>query len=633
MTKPLKNFDNFKTFYLNSLYQSKPLNIIPINEDDYKIQIKEEVINCINCKVPVNIYGINGGGKSNFIKELLYENTKIVEKQGGYNFKDIAITDIYVIKPKKEKSELEIFRNKRNNIIRSLNTIDDILVIIKLHEMSNSYYLFKLLIEIGIARIQQLNPDEEDKFHKIWKALDQNLKNSNKYFNNNLEMLELTYETFWNLKGTRQILGNLTLIIDDINDADLLLKYSSKISRLLSMLRNYNNGFILVSSFNIKSLYNQKLQFVEGIHEIYYKYHFPLKILEEEVFKFLRIEEQLSASVSNIFDPIKKKMKKKNDIKIDGIASRDVSDSEEYNSCSSKTIDLLDLKEENDFKEEINIKFESNKKASACKQEKSIKKINNNNDHPFYINLNLTNDKNSVPNLLDKKIDKKKDKKKKQKKIISVTDDFIRRSIAFFKLYVYNYNEFLYFFKNYTEYALSKTKKEADQAISQYFRGTYIHFTSQNLDNSSKISPLENFDIYYHLLEKNSEDLRDNLSTCQKLFLYATFLSSKIDEKDDLNLFVDGRSHLAYLNKLKRKKTERSEMSIGSTCRLGVDMITGEISKKQNMLRIIDIYKSLLLKASIKNNFFPKSKIILRNFLVKYCSVLFYENVLFLNLD
>jgi len=563
---------SFKNHYIHSL------GLEPGASD-----MEPELINLINLGIPLNIIGMGGCGKSTLLKRLVETASDQV-----YLLEDETLN-----KQIKEKRKQALRKSKQEHkitaqeVLSNYNTIDKTVILIKLHEFGHTYYLFRILCEIIVTLMVNENThiDYGQKLEVIEEYLEE-LASNNYGFKRNLSFTREIMQTF---KG-RHV---LTLIIDDVNDYQLLLKYSSKINKLFNVFNEMNQGYVLVSCFSIKNLYSLKLNFMSHISEWYFPYHFPNQLLEEEIFNYLKVEE---ISVRNASS-------KK--------AGKEEENDEESGGESSITADfLLELREENENIEKKASNIQLMTKATQDQQNKAT----------------------SIKKAMKSKSKKPKKISQQQIFINSTTEEYIKKSLNYFKVFVFNYNEFLYFYRNYTECLLSLNRKEIDNNIESYFRGTYIHFTTSNIDSTAggKISPLENFDIYIHLLEKNSEDLKLNLSLVQKLFLYSTFLSAHVEPHEDLNVFMDGYNEERVKKRAQRKKIKKlgymSEMSLGSSYKLG---LTGSIKKKQNMMRVMEIFRVLLKKITIPNKrAFPKKYYI--NYLVKGFKLQFYLDIEFL---
>lgn len=573
------SLQNTKNIFKNLYIESK---LKPDSNDD-----KLKIINYINLGIPLNIVGMSGSGKTTFINNLINNHTTELKLD---EYDDILDNE-------EDRIIRKTCRNKREilyNSISSLEIINKTMIVIKLHEILNTYYLFRILLEITLTHclneVKVSGVDDNiyrtpiDIYNERVEILDEEIKqllNSKRCFKKNLNIV----------RNKLKLLNNssrICLIIDDVNDSSLLLKYSDKINKIIEVFNETNQNYVFVSNFPINSLYSTKLSKLV-LREIYLPYVFPYQILETDVFDFLKVDELSLKSLSEA-------RYKEEDFEIDLNNNRDKSKKCKSNSrVSKKTNNSVSNIDNNNSDSYESLSNNEESFANDLILNEDIK-----NSKPGLIINPLTNNNKTRSVKPHKNVNKNKASKKQIKMNVTM-DEFIRKSTEFFKVYVFDYNELMYFFKHYTECILSLRKKEFDNRIESYLKGTYIHFSNQ-LTKENRISHLENYIVYKDLLDKNLEDLKLNLSVVQKLFLISAFLSALVYQEDDLSVFlnqkIDGR---------KKYKKDKYSNDNGKLKKLK-DGETTHITKKQNMSRVLDIFKILYSKSVFKyKRIYPRS--------------------------
>ena len=106
--------------------------------------------------------------------------------------------------------------------------------------------------------------------------------------------------------------------------------------------------------------------------------------------------------------------------------------------------------------------------------------------------------------------------------------------------YIYNYNEFMFYFKNYSEFFINLGQKEFNHHLNMYLVGSCFQFSNivRQIEGDEHIK----FDIYKDLEEHNNLEIVNKLSFNQKVFLMACFIGSKNTETQQIQKYGENNS-------------------------------------------------------------------------------------------
>ena len=133
---------------------------------------------------------------------------------------------------------------------------------------------------------------------------------------------------------------------------------------------------------------------------------------------------------------------------------------------------------------------------------------------------------------------------------------FRETAITNLKQYMFNYNEYIFFFKNYSEFMSSLNLKDFRNHFRLYLTGSCFHFN----DLRSKQCDTNNvkFDIFKDLLEFNKQEMLESLSYTQKVLLVACFLGCVLSPERIMKIFGTEKA----ANLIRNGRTSRNEVSL-----------------------------------------------------------------------
>lgn len=139
------------------------------------------------------------------------------------------------------------------------------------------------------------------------------------------------------------------------------------------------------------------------------------------------------------------------------------------------------------------------------------------------------------------------------------------RAIMNLKFYIYNYNDYIFFFKHYTEFFICLKYKDFNHHFKMYLNGSCFHYS--NLNEKTTKDQNVRFEIFKDLIDRNENYIIGNLSFHQKVFLTMTYIGCILNENDSLfiSLFKKGSKNMKVKMKQKGesiKKNKSEEISL-----------------------------------------------------------------------
>lgn len=467
-------------------------------------KFKARLVCCINEGIPINVYGLSGTGKSEFLNSMIEEYIELSNNR----YKNISKNDIHDnIANNKNKNYYEDnlvslfnFDNLRYNYFNHID-LDSSIVLIDFYDLLNSNNVFELIHEQIInvhsykfylmKSLMKLNFKEEELYtvYNDYTSVPQ----QKQYYKDNIKVL---FERLSFLE-----INCITFIVDNINNISYFNDKIFEFNLFLELIKSFNQGIVLVSSFPINCSYNLNL-LNSTFSLIKFPYIIPRKILEKEVFEVIRYSQE----------------------------------AESYEEESQIIKSIKSYQEDNNFltnNKLINSKYILNKNKNASNKnlrkntintQKSISNKSTNNYNKSTKSIRSSSSVNPKLNL--KKLQLEKNDKVTIFKELAIND---------LRQYMFNYNEFIHFFKYYTELFINFDNKGYKYHLRLFLQGSCFHFSQEKSDKKSDYEV--KFDIYSDLVENNQSEIINNLGLSQKLFLISCFICSRIENLSELSIF------------------------------------------------------------------------------------------------
>lgn len=577
----------------------------------------------------MNLFGHNGSGKSNLIKEILTEKNEIeycyLNLSFFFNIHELMKLLENLIKKHIKKNDIiydKLSEKDKKNSNVNLNNIDQNRNISIKNQQSSKVNINERYNQ------DESNFDENSNLNYIENNVNStgislNVQNSMNSYLNKFKLTNLN--DFFNILSDLKSISQTYFIIDEVHNLDLLLRNKKVLKKFFDICLCFDIKFMLVSNFDLKNSEVCNWLNLESFHSIYFTnlkdmgctWNFCEKWIQQRHLDFRNntsnnclddesslglkeIDDIEIANISNDIQQLKNNNKKKskskdhnstNSVKSNSINSNRIGNGVNHRANKS-TINNSNI--ENKSRNEVKDKSKPKQNTTFNENEKS-KSISNSRN----VNINNTtfNELNDIEYKLKEGIIKKEENKQ-----FFLYDPFFYLNILSVKVNL----------SNYPYEAKESIMNLLKSCVSQYTLFTinineimynFILIVHNFISSESKITSRVNH-MYYELDKKHAQLVQFKELKKQGVSIVENQVSNSNNDDDNDD----------YTNKFDYQNTNKNSININRSSSYKSTFVNRDLINK-NMKRInflikFQVYNSLIHTAN-HNEFFKDMKIII----------------------